>query len=111
MTTLLCRKKKKTMSPEKQNDKINQLISWSNWNKTYTKLDLNALLVARRLFINTQELKVRYLNLLYEVVGRNLPKNKSGQAVVSDYDLINASAEQHTEVFLKTLGIWESAPE
>lgn len=60
-----------------------------------------------RKHINTPQLKVKYLNNLRNIVSRRLPRNKMGQAIVSDYDLVNASAEEHCETFMKVMDLWK----
>jgi hypothetical protein len=56
---------------------------------------------ARKL-LNPDE-QVQYLNILRNIIGKTKPKNKVGVAIVSDFDLCNASCEQQLETFCR---IW-----
>jgi len=56
---------------------------------------------ARKTIITTQALKVRFLNTLRDIVGVRCPKNALGAPLVSDYDLIDASAEEVVDALLK----------
>ena len=69
--------------------------------------DLNAMHEARRACINTLELRVNYMNTLRKIVGRRCEVNKVGTPMVSDYDCVDATAAEHSETFLRTLGKWK----
>jgi len=59
--------------------------------------DLNAIHDARSIIQNDTGLRVEYLNQLRRVIG----------GLVSDFDLINARADQHAKALLKALGKWK----
>lgn len=73
---------------------------WDTW-------DLNTMAEIRRQLIQTQEQKVSYLNNLRTVVSRKCPKNKMGAALVSDYDLLDASDDEVMEALLRVFKRWE----
>lgn len=50
--------------------------------------------------------RIKWINTLRDVVGRKKPKNKSGQSLVSDYDMLRATCEERCEAILRTEGIW-----
>lgn len=52
------------------------------------------------------ELRVKWINTLRDIVGRDCPKNKSGSSLVTDVDLMTAPAEKRAEALLKTLKLW-----
>ena len=52
------------------------------------------------------ELRVKWINNLRSVVGRGMPKNKGGVALVSDVDLLLASTSQRAEALIRTIGTW-----
>ena len=56
--------------------------------------------------IDNSSVRIRWVNALREIVGRECPKNKAGAALVSDVDLLTATAAQRAEAFLKTIGAW-----
>jgi len=53
------------------------------------------------------ELRVKWVNTLRDVVARSCPKNKMGNALVSDVDLLMASTEERLETILKVLKLWK----
>lgn len=59
--------------------------------------DLNAMHTARSIIAGNTALRVEYLNQLRRVIG----------GLVSDFDLLHATAAQHGEAFLKTIGKWK----
>lgn len=65
------------------------------------EINYNFLTVLRRKLINTQELKVKYLNTLRATVSKKCPKNKMGAPLVSDYNLLDAEPEEICEAILK----------
>ena len=69
--------------------------------------DMYAMHAARKQLINTQELRVRYVNFLRDIVARRMPKNKVGVAMVSDVDLLLAESNEHCEAILRALEKWE----
>lgn len=58
---------------------------------------------------NNLQLRVKWVNNLRKVVAVDCPKNNIGAPIVSDIDLINATAAQRAEAFLKTLGLWKQS--
>jgi hypothetical protein len=56
---------------------------------------------------NNLENRVKWINNLRMVVGRKKPKNKSGQSLVSDYDMLRAEVIERCEALLRTEGLWE----
>ena len=68
--------------------------------------DLNAIAEARRQLIVGTSLRVKFLNTLRAIVSRrpDIPLNKVGTALVSDYDMVDATALEQAEAILKTLG-------
>lgn len=54
---------------------------------------------ARRMYITTPDLRVAFLDLLRSIVARRLK-------LVSDYDLLDAEAEEQAEALRRTVG-WE----
>lgn len=69
--------------------------------------DLNAMHEARAVIRDNTELRVKYLNALRRIVARRCPKNKSGMSLVSDFHQLDATAAEHAEAFLSTLGLWK----
>jgi len=67
--------------------------------------DLNAVANLRDKVINTLELRVDYMNALHQQVAPRCPLNKVGQHVVSDYDKLTATAEDHCIAILAALKI------
>lgn len=55
----------------------------------------------RRAVVTTAGLRVRYLNTLRDVVGRRCERNAVGAPLVSDYDLLDATAEEISEALAK----------
>jgi hypothetical protein len=53
------------------------------------------------------DLRVKFINTLRSIVGRRMPKNKVGSAIVSDVDLIVAECWEFCEAFGLTLNLWE----
>lgn len=53
------------------------------------------------------EKRVKWINNLRKVVGRRIPKNKSGTALTSDIDLMCATGEEMCEAILRTFGKWK----
>jgi hypothetical protein len=68
--------------------------------------DLNAIHDVRALIRDDVALRVKYLNTLRNIVGQTCEKNKMGQALVSDFHLLDATAAQHAEALLRTLNLW-----
>ena len=69
--------------------------------------DLNELAAARDQLIVTPELRIKWANTLRDVVGHTSPhRNKAGKPVVSDIDILFATAEQLSETLLRTLKLW-----
>jgi len=58
---------------------------------------LNLIPTIRERVCSTQQRKCDYLTNLHEIVARRCPKNKVGAPIVSDYDKINASFDEHLE--------------
>ena len=70
--------------------------------------DLNALAAARNQLIATPELRIKWVNTLRDVVGQTCARrNKAGQPLVSDIDLLFANATQHAEALGVALGLWK----
>lgn len=70
--------------------------------------NLTVLAHSRDQLINTPDLRVQWANTLRDVVGKNCKRrNKLGKPLVSDIDLLFATAEELTEALLKTLRLWE----
>jgi hypothetical protein len=76
--------------------------------------DANAILAVRpALLVALGKLKpacsprVEYLNTLRDVVSRHCPKNRSEFPIVSDYDLLDATPEEHCETILRVFGKWD----
>jgi hypothetical protein len=59
--------------------------------------DMNRMERVREVVCSNQTLKCDYLTNLHEIVARRCPKNKVGAPIVSDYDKINASFDEHLE--------------
>jgi hypothetical protein len=53
-----------------------------------------------------QLVKVKFLNALREMVSKDKPKNKAGNAIVSDYDLIVADRNQLIDALVIATGKW-----
>lgn len=53
------------------------------------------------------DIRVRYINTLREIVGRRMPKNKSGSPLTSDVDLFMAENEEIAEALLRTIKKWK----
>jgi len=74
--------------------------------------DLNAIHDAKEtLGINDRnnlDIRVKWVGALRDVVSRRCPHNKLGTPVVSDLDILCASAEEHAEALLKTLKKWKT---
>lgn len=72
-------------------------------------IDLNEIAAARKKLITTPKLKYTYTNHIRDIIAKKpeTPKNKAGQALVSDYDCVNAEPEEHLEAIVKTLKIWK----
>jgi hypothetical protein len=69
---------------------------------------LDAMAEARDELINTTELRIKWVNKLRDVVGQTTARrNKLGQPIVSDIDLLLATSPQLQEALLKTLLLWE----
>lgn len=62
---------------------------------------LDELAAERKTLVTTTTLRVAYLNTLRDIVGRRCEKNRVGAALVSDYDLLDASPEEITEAIAK----------
>jgi len=69
--------------------------------------DLNELADARNKLINSTELRVKWINNLRTIVSRKCEKNKVGNALVSDCDLLFADSFELLEALVKTIGKWE----
>ena len=70
--------------------------------------DLNTLADARNQLINTPELRIKWVNTLRDVVGLTCTRrNKLGHPIVSDIDLLFATAEQLCEALGRTLNLWK----
>lgn len=66
-------------------------LTLGNWG------DMNLIPGAREEVCSTQQRKCDYLSNLHDIVARRCPKNKVGAPVVSDYDKINATFDEHLE--------------
>lgn len=64
--------------------------------------DLNAMREARATLRGDLELRVRYLNSLRTIVGKHCPTNKSGTAIVTDFDMLDATPREHAEAYVIT---------
>lgn len=53
------------------------------------------------------DIRVKYSNTLREIVGRRMPKNKSGSPLTSDVDLLMAENEEIVEALLRTIKKWK----
>lgn len=70
--------------------------------------DLNVMAQARDVLIATPELRIKWTNKLRDVVGLTATRrNKSGQPIVSDIDLLFATPQQLAQALLQTLNLWE----
>lgn len=67
---------------------------------------LDAAHEARRHLVTAQETKVKFLNTLRAVVGRRCSVNKVGVPIVTDYDLIDATAAEICETLLRLHNKW-----
>lgn len=67
--------------------------------------DLNAVHDARHTLITTPQLRVDYLNSLRSIVERRCPRrdNLLRTVLISDYDLVNASALEHLEALCRVI--------
>ena len=65
-------------------------------------MDLNNIPVARKQLVTTQQ-KVTFMNHLHKIVSKHCPLNKVGTPVVSDYDKLDATAEEQLEALMLTL--------
>jgi hypothetical protein len=63
---------------------------------------LNQMAKARK-SLNSQEQIVKFLNSLRAIVSERCPKNKVGSPLVSDFNLIDASAREQAIAFLKAV--------
>ena len=52
-------------------------------------------------------IRVRWINTLRQIVSKRTPKNKMGAAIISDVDLLTASATERLEALLKAIGKWK----
>lgn len=52
------------------------------------------------------ELRVKWINILRDLAGRDCPKNKGGTSLVSDIDLCFASSLLRCEALLKLMKVW-----
>ena len=59
--------------------------------------DLNRIPSVREAVCITQQRKCDYLTNLHDIVARRCPRNKVGAPIVSDYDKINATFDEHLE--------------
>lgn len=59
--------------------------------------DTNLIPDLRRAVCITQQRKCDYLSNLHDIVARRCPRNKVGAPVVSDYDKISATFDEHLE--------------
>jgi hypothetical protein len=117
------------MSPNEQNVALAKACGWTQINPNtvqYTAQnsngkwdtipdyvnDLNAIHDAKEtLGINDRnnlDIRVKWVGALRDVVSRRCPLNKLGTPVVSDLDILCASAEEHAEALLKTLKKWKT---
>lgn len=70
--------------------------------------DLNSLADARNALITTPELTIEWVHTLRKVIGStSTNRNKIGQALVSDIDLLFSDSRQLAQTLLKTLKLWE----
>lgn len=69
--------------------------------------NLNLLAEARNKLINSTELRVKWVNTLRTIVASKYPKNKVGNSLVSDVDLLFAEAPELLEALVKTMNKWE----
>jgi len=53
---------------------------------------------------SNREMRVKYVNALRKIVSLDCPKNKVGEPIVSDVDLLNANAMQQLDALLIMLG-------
>jgi hypothetical protein len=72
----------------------------------YTK-DLNLMYEAESFIPDNQHYV--FQNKLREVVGRKCPKNKVGNALVSDWYLTHSTAADRAEALIRMLGKWVDA--
>lgn len=54
------------------------------------------------------EIRVKYINHLRDIVGRRMPKNKSGSPLTSDVDLLMAENSEIAEALLRAIKRWKS---
>ena len=110
------------VTPNEVNAAVGESLAWRCTNEGWVNPDnveeplpdychdLNAIWdVKEKLGLHNRdnvELRVQWVNTLRMVVGRDLPKNKAGRSVVSDVDLLNATALQHTETLLRMKELW-----
>lgn len=50
--------------------------------------------------------RIRWVNTLRKIVGRRMPKNKVGQPIIGDVDLLLATKEERVEAILRTYDLW-----
>jgi len=67
--------------------------------------DLNVIAGVRKKLLTTPKLKYTYTNHLRDVISQKpeTPRNKLGQPLVSDFDIVNAEAAEHLTALVKTL--------
>ena len=56
---------------------------------------------------DNMQLRVRWVNILRDVVAPRCPTNSAGTPVVSDIDIYQATAAERTEALLRALKLWE----
>lgn len=71
--------------------------------------NLIAIAAARKKLINTPKLCYTYCNHLRDIIAKKPEtlKNKVGQALVSDYDIVNAEPEEHLEALVRAMRLWQ----
>jgi len=99
------------MSPNEQNIALAKACKVKATVPDYVN-DLNAIHDAKEtLGINDRnnlDIRVKWVGALRDVVSRRCPLNKLGTPVVSDLDILCASAEEHAEALLRTLKKWKT---
>lgn len=104
------------MTPEAQRIAIAEACGWKI--ESYSPMDhkrphwindIRVMFDARKACIVGPKLRAKYMNTLRKIVGRRCEVNKVGQALVSDYDCMDANSREHAEAFLKTLNLWDDS--
>ena len=72
---------------------------------------LDTVAAARTTVIKDPAARVKFSNALRTIIGKreSIPKNKLGQPLVSDYDMLDSTAAEQVEAILRAFGKWQEA--